>query len=101
MELLLTGRVIDADEAQQISLVHRIADDVESAVYAWANELINLPRPALAALKALVYTASSASLAETNQHEAELFSQLYGQADHREALQAFLQKRPPRFNQAD
>lgn len=102
MELLLTGRIISAVEAQQMGLVHRLVTDGEeimTAVYQWADELLQLPRPALASLKSLVYTASASSLAATDQHEAALFAQLYGQPDHLEALQAFLEKRPPRFNQ--
>jgi enoyl-CoA hydratase len=102
MELLLTGRVIDTVEARQIGLVHRVLDDDKellTAAYAWANELIMLPQLALACFKELVYTASSASLAATNQREAELFTHLYGQPDHLAALQAFMEKRQPRFNQ--
>jgi enoyl-CoA hydratase/carnithine racemase len=102
MESLLTGRVISASEAQQIGLVHRLLDEGEdllTAAYAWANELTNLPRQTLASFKELVYTASSSSLAATNQREAELFTQLYGQPDHLAALQAFMEKRQPNFNQ--
>jgi enoyl-CoA hydratase/carnithine racemase len=102
MELLLTGRIIDAGAAQQIGFVHRVlSEDEESvtAAYTWAHELIKLPRHSLASLKELVYTASSASLAVTNQREAELFTQLYGQPDHLAALQAFMEKREPHFNQ--
>lgn len=102
MELLLTGRIIDAAEAQQIGLVHRVLGDGEeilTAAHTWANELITLPHHTLASFKELVYTASSASIAATNQREAELFTQLYGQPDHLAALQAFMEKRQPRFNQ--
>ena len=102
MELLLTGRIITAHEAQQIGLVHRLVDegeDLMTAVHTTAQDLINLPRQALANLKSLVYTASSSDLVTTNQHEAQFFAQLYAQPDHREALQAFLEKRPPIFNQ--
>jgi enoyl-CoA hydratase len=101
MELLLTGRVIDAVEAQQIGLVHRVLDEGEemlTAVRTWAYELASLPRYALASLKSLVYTASFAPLSSTNQREAELFTQLYAQPDHLEALQAFMEKRAPNFN---
>lgn len=102
MELLLTGRIINTTEAQQIGLVHRVlsADEVLATVAQdWAHEIISLPRHALANLKSLVYTASSASLAATNEHEATLFAQLYAQPDHLEALRAFMEKRNPCFNQ--
>lgn len=102
MELLLTGRIIGAAEAQEIGLVHRVVAEGENlmtAVYSTATDLINLPRQALASLKSLVYTASATNPTTTNQREAELFAQLYGQPDHLEALEAFLEKRPPLFNQ--
>jgi enoyl-CoA hydratase len=102
MELLLTGRVFGVAEAQQMGLIHRVleeGEDVMTAVHAWANELISLPRATLAALKELVYTASSTSLAATKEHENELFTQLYSHSDHLEALQAFAEKRKPVFNQ--
>ena len=102
MELLLSGRIFTADEAQQMGLVHRLLtedENLHTAVHTIAHELTNLPRQALASLKSLVYTASSTDPATTNQHEAQLFAQLYAQPDHLEALRAFLEKRPPIFNQ--
>lgn len=102
MELLLTGRIFSASEAQQIGLIHRVLEadeDLLTAVYTTAAELSQLPRQALASLKSLVYTASTHDLETTNQREAELFAQLYAQPDHLEALNAFLEKRPPNFNQ--
>ena len=59
MELLLTGRTLDAAEAQALGLVHRLAppdEDVVTAAYAWAGELLCLPRRALVALKTVSYT---------------------------------------------
>lgn len=102
MELLMTGRIFTAVEAQQIGLVHRISDkdeDVMTAVLAWANELISLPRTALAAFKELVFTASTFSLTATKERESDLFARLYAHPDHLEALQAFAEKRQPVFNQ--
>ncbi len=101
MELLLTGRVFDVFEAKQLGFVHRVVEkeeDLMTAVYEWANQLIRLPQHALASLKSLVYTASSSTLTETNQKEKELFIELFGNIDHTEAVQAFVQKRKPQFN---
>jgi enoyl-CoA hydratase/carnithine racemase len=103
-ELLLTGRTFDAAEAQALGLVHRLAapgEDALDAAYAWAGELLRLPRRALAALKGLAHAAAHLPPADTNRLEAQLFINLWPSADHIEAMTAFAQKRPPRFNRED
>ncbi|MDX1687853.1 MAG: enoyl-CoA hydratase/isomerase family protein [Candidatus Promineifilaceae bacterium] len=102
LELLLSGRDIAADEAQRIGLVHRVVpagEGVLTAAQAWAESLKALPRGALAAMKRLVYAAGDD--AAVNEYERELFLNLWASPNHREALAAFLEKRPPRFNQGD
>ena len=99
MELLLTGRVFSAAEAQQMGFVHRLtAEPVLAAAQAWAAELVALPRGALAGLKQLVGAAGERPLAEVNALEQQLFAELWPQPDHVEAMQAFVEKRPPVFN---
>lgn len=101
MELLLTGRIIDASEALAMGFIHRIAPSDRSALdaaYDWAIDLIQLPRRALAAGKALIYAAPGLSLAEANRLEAGLFVDLWPSADHIEAMEAFTGKRTPVFN---
>lgn len=101
MELLLTGRVFDAEEAYRLGLIHRVlpvGQDALQAGYDWAGELASLPRQALAATKRLVHAAAHLSAADTNQLEAQLFINLWPSPDHLEALRAFREKRPPVFN---
>lgn len=101
MELLLTGRTIDAPEAQSLGLIHRIAPpdrEVLDAAYEWAGELIALPRQALAATKVLVHAAARLSPADADRLESQLFVDLWPSADHIEAMEAFVAKRPPDFN---
>ncbi|MGB4869623.1 MAG: enoyl-CoA hydratase/isomerase family protein [Candidatus Promineifilaceae bacterium] len=101
IELMLTARLFDVEEARQIGLVHRITPpgaDVLAAALAWADDLMQFSRGALAANKALAHTAVHQSLAETNRLESELFVSLWPQPDHLEALQAFVEKRKPEFN---
>jgi enoyl-CoA hydratase/carnithine racemase len=100
MELLLTGRALDAAEAHSLGLVHRLAPpgDALTAARAWAGELLRLPRRALAATKALVHAAAHLSPADANRLEAQLFVDLWPTADHIEAMEAFAAKRPPVFN---
>lgn len=100
MELLLTARLFDAAEGKRLGLIHHVvpAGEVRAAAHAWAEELVALPRQALAATKELVRTAPQLSPAEIRHYEAELFTGLWAQPDHREALAAFVGKRPPHFN---
>ena len=101
MELLLTGRIFDATEAQALGLIHRVLpadEDVVEAAYSWAGDLLHLPRQALAATKKLVHAATHLSPADTGLLEAQLFINLWPSADHVEAMNAFSEKRPPVFN---
>jgi len=101
MELLLTGRSFDASEAQALGLIHRIAppgSDVLDAAYEWTGELARLPRHALAAIKTLVRAAAHLPPGDADRLEARLFINLWSSADHIEAMEAFVAKRPPVFN---
>jgi enoyl-CoA hydratase len=100
MELLLTGRPFDAEEALALGFIHRLAPEGSSAVdmaWRWAVDLSELPKGALAALKALVWSASESTRAEAEQFEARLFAELWMQPDHIEAMAAFVEKRRPVF----
>jgi len=102
MELLMTGRTFDAAEAQTLGLIHRVAPpgtDALEAAYGWAGELVELPRRALAAIKVLVRAAAHLPPADANRLESQLFINLWPSADHIEAMEAFVAKRSPRFNQ--
>jgi enoyl-CoA hydratase/carnithine racemase len=102
MELLLTGRSFDAQEAMEMGFVHRLVPQsghVLESAQAWADSLTNLPRESLAATKQLVQAAARLDVAESNQLETALFTDLWATPDHLEALDAFVNKRPPQFNQ--
>ncbi len=101
MELLLTGRTFDAAEAQTLGLIQRVTPpgvDALHEAYAWAGDLLRLPRRALAATKALVHAAAHLPPADADRLEAQLFINLWPSADHIEAMNAFAAKRPPVFN---
>jgi enoyl-CoA hydratase len=100
MELMLTARMMDVREAYEVGLVHQVVakSELETAVSTRAQQLIQLPRHALAANKALVQFAAQHTTSETNQREADLFVELWTQPDHIEAMNAFVQKRKPTFN---
>lgn len=102
LELLLTARLFNAGEAKRIGLIHRVVaedTDVLEAARSWAQDLLNLPREALAATKRLVYAAGNMTLNDLGELERQQFIELWETPDHMEALAAFQQKRPPLFNQ--
>ena len=102
-ELLLSGRVFDAQEALQIGLAHRLiprGGDVLHAARVWAEELAQLPARSQAALKVLIYAAAQRPADEVQELETLLFMAQWGSPDHLEALAAFDEKRTPVFNQA-
>lgn len=101
LELLLTARTFDAEEAFRLGLVHRLLPpeaDVLAAARTWAEELVQLPAGALAATKALIL--HTRSLYEKLDSEKKAFLNLWAQPDHLEALAAFNEKRTPIFNQS-
>lgn len=102
LDLLLTARLFDAAEAHRLGLVQRLVApeaDVVAEATAWANDLLALPQSALAALKQLAYQAAHLPPDQLRDLEKSLFLGLWQSPNHREALAAFTEKRPFRFNQ--
>jgi enoyl-CoA hydratase len=91
-ELILTGRMVDAEEALRIGLVNAIADPVLDHALAVAEKLAEKAPLALAAAKRLL-NASPGALDQ----EAVEFGGLFGSEDAREGLAAFAEKRAPKF----
>ncbi len=99
MELCLTGRLIDAAEAERIGLVARIvpsADLVEEAMK-MAEKIATFPRAAVMMVKETVNRAEETLLAEGLRFERRLFQALFATEDQKEGMAAFLEKRPPKF----
>lgn len=98
-ELLLMPRTVEAEECLRIGLATEVVADDELAARAaeLAHRLAAGPTTAYASVRrALAYSASH-DLADSLAHEAELMSLTGGTADHVEAVEAFLAKRPPVF----
>ncbi|MGH2935029.1 MAG: enoyl-CoA hydratase-related protein [Gaiellaceae bacterium] len=91
-ELIFTGRTVDAEEALRIGLVNAIADPALDKALAVARELAEKSAGALALAKRLVNMAPGAL-----EREAEEFGELFGSADAKEGLRAFVEKRAPTF----
>ena len=91
-ELILTGRMIDAEEALRIGLVNAIADPVLDHALGIAQKLAEKSPVALRVAKRLLNLSPGAL-----EREAEEFGDLFASEDAQEGLAAFAEKRPPRF----
>jgi enoyl-CoA hydratase len=101
MDMALTGRMMDAGEAERAGLVSRVvpADRLMAEVLAAAELICALSGPSLAMTKASVNRAFESSLSEGLGYERHLFYSLFGTADQVEGMDAFVNKRKPNFVQ--
>jgi enoyl-CoA hydratase len=100
MEMCLTGRQMDAAEAERSGLISRIvpaADLIEEAVKT-AEKIAGMSRPMVYMVKESVNRAYESTLAEGIRYERRLFHATFGTADQKEGMAAFLEKRPPNFS---
>ena len=99
MDMILTGRTIDAAEALASGLVARVypVDELLEETLAVANEIAARSRSANAAAKAAVNEAFEASLTEGLAFERHEFLELFATDDRAEGMAAFIEKRPPQF----
>lgn len=94
-EILLRGRALSAHEAENLGLLHAVADgseDVMQLAQTWAEELATLPRDALSAMKQLLGATTAADEQRVAQLERRLFNRLWGRPAHRAAIDSFLNK---------
>ena len=99
MEMCLTGRMMDAEEAERAGLVARIipaADLVEDALKTAAT-IAGMAPIAVRANKEMVNAAFDMGLAQGVQFERRLFHGLFGSADQKEGMAAFVEKRAPNW----
>jgi enoyl-CoA hydratase len=99
MDLILTGRMMDAAEAERAGLVARVVpakDLVEEALKAAAT-IAGMSLPSVMAAKEAVNCALETSLAEGIRFERRIFHSLFATKDQKEGMHAFVEKRPPQF----
>jgi enoyl-CoA hydratase len=99
MDLILTGRMMDAAEAERAGLVARIvpaADLIAEAMKAAAS-IAAMSLPSVMVAKEAVNRAFEVSLAEGVQFERRVFHSLFATEDQKEGMAAFVEKRPAKF----
>jgi enoyl-CoA hydratase len=96
-ELILTGRLVEADEALRIGLVNGVHDPVLDKAREVAKLLASKSRVALATAKIAINLALQGDHVENMAGEANRFAELFGTGDAREGMKAFVEKREPRF----
>jgi enoyl-CoA hydratase len=99
MDMILTGRMMDAAEAERSNLVSRIvaADNLVTEALAIAEKIASLSTVANVVAKQSVNRAFETTLTEGVRAERSLFLPLFGTADQREGMAAFAEKRPAKF----
>ena len=99
LEMFYTGDPLGAEEAHRLGLVNRLLqpEELEAGVRELAERLARGPTRALGAIKRSVSFAAGASLEETMEFEFLLQGVMMEGEDFREGVAAFLEKRPPRF----
>ena len=97
MDLCLTGRMMDAAEAERSGLVARVvpADKLQEEAMAAAEKIAGFSRPAVLMAKEAVNRSYETTLAEGVRFERRLFHATFGTEDQKEGMAAFTEKRKP------
>ena len=99
MDIVLTGRMMDVQEAERSGLVARIvpaASLLDEAIKV-AETIASMSLPSVLAAKEAVNRAFETTLAEGIRFERRIFHSLFATADQKEGMAAFIAKRPPKF----
>jgi enoyl-CoA hydratase len=99
MEMCLTGRLMDAAEAEQSGLVSRVVplDELRAEAIKTAAKVAEMSLPVVIMAKESVNRAYETTLAEGIRFERRLFNSLFALEDQSEGMEAFIEKRKPHF----
>lgn len=100
MDMILTGRMVDAQEALRIGLVSRVLPDEDLSSAAWdvAQTIASYPSDILTMAREAVNMAEETALSAGIRQERRAYHALYGLPSQKEGMTAFLEKRKPEFN---
>jgi enoyl-CoA hydratase len=99
MDLILTGRMMDAAEAERSGLVARVVphEKLMDEAIAAAETIASYSRPSVMVAKEAANRAFETSLAEGVRFERRIFYSLFATEDQSEGMRAFMEKRPAKF----
>jgi enoyl-CoA hydratase len=99
MDMILTGRMMDAVEAERSGLVARVvpAASLMDEAMKMAETIASMSLPSVLAAKEAINRAFETSLAEGVRFERRIFHSLFATEDQKEGMTAFIEKRPPKF----
>lgn len=99
MDMCLTGRMMDAAEAERAGLVSRIVpiEKLLEEALAAAATIADLSQPIVMMVKDAVNRAYETTLSEGVQYERRMFHSTFGTEDQKEGMKAFIEKRPAQF----
>jgi enoyl-CoA hydratase len=99
MDMCLTGRMMDAAEAERSGLVTRVvpADQLIDEALKMANMIASMSRPVVMMTKESINRAYETTLAEGIRFERRVFHSMFALEDQKEGMTAFVEKRPPNF----
>jgi enoyl-CoA hydratase len=97
--MCLTGRMMDAAEAERSGLVTRVvpADQLIDEALKMANMIASMSRPVVMMTKESINRAYETTLAEGIRFERRVFHSMFALEDQKEGMTAFVEKRPPNF----
>ncbi len=97
--MILTGRMMDAEEAERAGLVSRVVplESLMDEAVGAAKAIAEKSRPAVLIAKEAVNRAFETSLAEGVRFERRMFHSMFATEDQKEGMAAFAEKRPPEF----
>lgn len=99
-DLLLSGRVVTADEALELGIVNRVVDgdELSAVTHAYAADLaVNCSPAAMGQIKAQLYQSLDSDLEAARRDAKRVFEQARNAPDFSEGVASFREKRPPRF----
>jgi enoyl-CoA hydratase len=100
MDMVLTGRMIDAEEAERMGLVSRVipAEKLVEEAVATAQHIASMSRPAVMLAKECLNRAYETGLSEGIRFERRMFHASFATEGQKEGMTAFVEKRPAKYS---